>query len=163
MKAKRLYDFCANSAKKFGGKPSDYHSVHSLIMDLCTTTSSLSGRAAVHCREFMAFVLSHLLGRSTLTNTEEVTVSVQEIGEEHLRFLYGFVPTKARWRNAKIYEEWFDGVDGCLRNYSRNPGIETPRNPAGGTARKNRRGSAVESRQVVYPGLNPKRFGVADL
>lgn len=129
MKAKRLYDFCANSAKKFGGKPSDYHDVHLAIMDLCTPTSSLSGRAMVHCREFMEFQLNAIIGTSTVAISEETVVFVQTIGEEHLRFIYGFVPTRKRWKNAKIYENWFDGIDDCLRSYSRNREVEAPENP----------------------------------
>lgn len=145
MNEKRLFDFCANSAKKFGGNPSDYSSVHRAIMDLCTPKSTLSGRIMVHCREFMTYGLNHLLERSTLPNADGATVSVQEIGEEHLRFIYGFVPTKKRWRNARTYENWFDGVDDCLRNYSRNREVESPENP------------------VVRISLPPSRPGQIDL
>lgn len=112
--------FCQNSVKVFGGVAPDYIIIHDIIMGLCTPTSPLEGRATVHCREFMTYGLCHMLEYSQISNSNGTSVSVEEIGIEHLRCLYGLVPTKARWRDQRNHNKWINGVDGCLSDYRKD-------------------------------------------
>lgn len=101
MKTRTLQEFCENSAEKFGGNPDDYCETHDLIMGLCTVDSSLGVQKKIHTKEFMTYILCHILEASVLTKSDGGIVSVQQVGEEHLRYIYSFVPTKARWNAGK--------------------------------------------------------------
>lgn len=156
---------CVNSAKKFGGIPYDYQDVHDFIIGLCTPTSPLMVRIRIHSKWFMTFGLSHLLGTSSVRNSDGVFVDVQRIGEEHLHYLYGFTPTGRDWEKKSKCKSWINGVGGCLANYRQSPDVEVLQHPVPKEweATLSKKGKGTKKKSTVQTSPLQKKWGQIDL
>jgi len=101
------YQHAKNSAKKHGGRPEDYQSLHDFFDSSKAAVPDVRHRAILHSA-FGIFLLERVFG-TTITNSDGKKVSVRDIGEEHVIEDLGFIPTMERWLKNMPIEEWMGG------------------------------------------------------
>jgi len=85
------YIHAKNSAKKYGGKPEDYLHLHNWFDETKAHVPDMRHRAIRH-NSFGIWDLEQRFG-ATLVNSEGKTVSVRDIGEDHVLEDLGTIPT----------------------------------------------------------------------
>lgn len=97
------------SAKKYGGKPSDYQEIHNFFDSTKIAVPDFRHRAFLH-NAFGIFLLEKVFG-NTITNSEGKEVSVRDLGEDHVIQDLGFIPTLEQCFNSltKPNEVWLSG------------------------------------------------------
>jgi|SRR5271157_4357595 len=95
------------SAKKFGGKPEDYIAVHNLMDSSKGTIADSRHRALTHNAWFVGTILELIFG-VTLTNSDGKTISVRDIGEQHVLEDYRmrFIPSAQDFLQEMEVKEW---------------------------------------------------------
>lgn len=95
------------SAKKFGGKPEDYIEVHNLMDSSKGTIADSRHRTLTHNAWFIGTILERIFG-VTLTNSDGKTVSVRDIGEQHVLEDYRmrFIPSAQDFLQEMEVKEW---------------------------------------------------------
>lgn len=96
-----------NSVKKWGGVPDDYIELHNWFDQTKAALPDIRHRAILHS-SFGIFLLERQFG-VTITNSAGKTVSVRDIGEDHVMEDLGFIPTLERWVQHLPIEEWMLG------------------------------------------------------
>ena len=84
-----------NSAKKFGGKPEDYQTIHCKLDESKSAYPQMSHRIVLHSlfgREFC----QKLFGK-TIQNADGRTISVAEVVDQHILEDLGFLPSLEDW------------------------------------------------------------------
>lgn len=83
-----------SSARRFGGIPDDYLSIHNFLDSSKSTVADSRHRALTHTSWFVGFVLEKVFG-TTIKNSQDKIVSVRDVGEQHILEDYGgrFIPT----------------------------------------------------------------------
>lgn len=96
-----------SSAKKFGGKPYDYIEIHNLMDSSKATIADSRHRALTHNAWFIGFILERIFG-TTLTNSDGRTISVRDIGEQHVLEDFGnrFIPSAQDYLAEIEFHEW---------------------------------------------------------
>lgn len=102
------YVHAKNSARKWGGKPEDYQRFHDWFDQTKAALPDMRHRAVLHSA-FGIFLLEKQFG-PTFTNSEGRTISVRDIGEDHVMEDLGFIPTLERWLEHLPLEEWMLGT-----------------------------------------------------
>ena len=102
-----------SSAKKFGGKPSDYEKIHEFMDSSKGAVADHRHRALTHNTWFIMFVLPRVFGE-TIQNSKGKTVSVRDIGEQHVLEDYRgkFIPSAQDFICLMKYEDWMDNGNG---------------------------------------------------
>lgn len=115
------YIHAQSSAKRYGGKPEDYLAIHEWFDQTKAFLPDQRHRALLHS-SFGIFLCAQCFG-NTMTNSAGKTVSVRDIGEQHVLEDFGgkFIPTpqdylqeieyKAWMQNGKDYPPSFQKVD----------------------------------------------------
>lgn len=80
-----------NSARKHGGKPEDYLKIHDWFDQTKAHVADMRHRAVLH-NSFGIYLLEQCFG-TNLVNSDGKTVSVRDIGEEHVLEDLGCIPT----------------------------------------------------------------------
>jgi hypothetical protein len=96
-----------SSAKKYGGKPEDYIEIHNLLDSSKGTIADSRHRALTHNAWFVGTILEKIFG-VTLTNSDGMTVSVRDIGEQHVLEDYRmrFIPSAQDYLQEMEVKEW---------------------------------------------------------
>lgn len=93
-----------STAKKWGGKPSDYTAIHNWFDDTKRSFADFRHRALRHHAEGI-FECERVFG-VTITNSDGRQVPVRIIGEQHVKEDLGRIPNVADWlRNLRV-ETW---------------------------------------------------------
>ena len=96
-----------NSARRYGGIPDDYLPIHDFFDSSKATIADMRHRALLHSA-FGIFVVERVFG-TNITNADSATVSVRDIGEDHVTEDIGFIPSVDKWlKNMKI-QPWMLG------------------------------------------------------
>jgi hypothetical protein len=95
------------SAKKFGGKPEDYIKIHNLMDSSKGTIADSRHRALTHNAWFVGTILEQIFG-VTFQNSDGMTVSVRDIGEQHVLEDYRmrFIPSAQDYLQEMEVKEW---------------------------------------------------------
>lgn len=117
-----------SSAKKFGGQPSDYLSIHQLMDSSKSAHASNRHRVVFHS-SFGIFILERVFGL-TIVNSDGREVHVRDIGEQHcLEDFGGFIPDLSDYLQHMELAPWMSGA--ALRN----PDLAPDGKPVRGTRR----------------------------
>jgi hypothetical protein len=96
-----------NSAKKFGGKPEDYLSIHHWFDESKAFFPDFRHRALRHHAEGI-FLCERVFGIA-ITNSAGDTVPVRYIGEQHVKEDLGRIPTVQDWLVQIQPQRWMYG------------------------------------------------------
>lgn len=96
-----------SSVRRYGGKPEDYIEIHNLMDSSKGTVADSRHRALTHTSWFLSTILERIFG-VTLTNSDGRTVSVRDIGEQHVLEDFGmrFIPTVQDFFEGMEFKEW---------------------------------------------------------
>jgi hypothetical protein len=96
-----------SSARKYGGKPEDYIEIHNLLDSSKGTIADSRHRALTHTSWFLSVILERIFG-VVITNSAGRTVSVRDIGEQHVLEDFGnrFIPSAQDYLQGIEAEEW---------------------------------------------------------
>lgn len=96
-----------SSAKRFGGKPEDYIEIHNLFDSSKATIADSRHRALTHNSWFIGTILEKIFG-ITITNSDGKTISVRDIGEQHVLedFQNRFIPSAQDYLQQIEIQEW---------------------------------------------------------
>ena len=95
------------SAKKYGGKPEDYLKIHDWFDSTKAALPDVRHRMILH-NSFGCFLAEQLFGH-LLTNSDNKTVSVRDIAEDHVIEDIGFIPTIERCLAGLPVQPWMSG------------------------------------------------------
>lgn len=106
------YLHALSSAKKFGGVPEDYLDIHQLMDSSKGAIADNRHRALTHTSWFLSTILERIFG-ITIVNSDGKTVSVRDIGEQHILEDYGgkFIPTAQDFLQEIPYKAWMHNQD----------------------------------------------------
>jgi len=98
-----------SSAKKFGGIPEDYIEIHNLMDSSKGAIPDNRHRALTHTSWFLSTILEKVFG-VTIKNSDGKTVSVRDIGEQHILEDYGgkFIPTAQDFLQEIRHSDWMN-------------------------------------------------------
>jgi hypothetical protein len=103
------YHHALSSAKKYGGEPQDYLSLHQFLDASKQHMADFRHRALRHHSEGI-FLLETFFG-ATIMNSADRVVPVRFIGEQHVLEDLGRIPTVADWLGRIQPESWMLGKD----------------------------------------------------
>lgn len=101
------YYHAVNSAKKFGGKPEDYVSIHNWFDQTKAAFPSMQHRAILH-NAFGCQLASQVFGE-TITNNDGTKVPVRLIAEQHILEDLGFIPSIQDYLHDLPIKDWMVG------------------------------------------------------
>jgi hypothetical protein len=96
-----------SSAKRFGGKPEDYLSIHNWFDESKAFLADFRHRALRHHAE--GIFLSEKIFGVSITNSDGKEIPVRYIGEQHVREDLGRIPTVQDWLTQIEPERWMYG------------------------------------------------------
>lgn len=101
------YIHALSSAKRFGGKPEDYLEIHNLMDSSKAVIADSRHRALTHTSWFVGFILEKIFG-TTIQNSDGKTVSVRDVGEQHILEDFGhrFIPSAQDFLEGMEMKEW---------------------------------------------------------
>lgn len=104
-----------SSAKLFGGKPADYIDIHRFMDSSKGVVADHRHRALTHNTWFIKTVLTRVFGYSIL-NSDNTEVSVEDIGEQHVREDYRgrFIPSAQDFLERMEYCDWMNNGNSGL-------------------------------------------------
>jgi hypothetical protein len=116
-----------NSAKKFGGKPEDYMSIHNLMDSSKDTIGDNRHRTLTHNSWFIGAdgPLEKIFG-VVIINSDGREVSVRDIGEQHILEDFGlkFIPTAQDYLEEMEIKNWMNngkgGVPSSFKKIEKN-------------------------------------------
>ena len=96
-----------SSSRRFGGKPEDYIEIHNLMDSSKGVIADSRHRALTHTSWFLSVILERIFG-VTIKNSNGRTVSVRDIGEQHVLEDFGnrFIPSAQDYLQGMSFEEW---------------------------------------------------------
>jgi len=97
-----------NSARKHGGKPSDYQDIHDFIDSTKVAIPDVRHRAVLH-NAFGCFLVERVFG-TTRVNSDGREYSPRDIAEEHIIEDLGFIPTLEKCLDKLPLATWFGGA-----------------------------------------------------
>lgn len=98
-----------NSAKKWGGTPTDYLKIHDWF-DYTKSHFADNRHRALRHHTLGIFEAERVFG-ATIINSDKKVVSVRDIGEQHVLEDLGFIPTVADYLNHLLYQDWMGSTD----------------------------------------------------
>lgn len=116
-----------SSAKKFGGKMEDYLEIHVLMDSSKSAICDNRHRALTHNAWFIGHVLEKIFGYS-ITNSDGKTVSVRDIGEQHVAEDYGgFIPSAQDFLQEVEWKPWMQNGRGVPPSHAKITKVATPK------------------------------------
>jgi hypothetical protein len=97
-----------NSARKHGGKPEDYQTIHDFIDSSKAHVPDVRHRALLHS-SFGCYLVEKVFG-TLLTNSDGKQVSTRDIAEEHIQEDLGFIPTVQDYLQHMTLAPWMSGT-----------------------------------------------------
>lgn len=109
-----------SSAKRFGGKPEDYIEIHNLMDSSKAAMCDNRHRALTHNSWFIGTILERIFG-VTLTNSVGRTISVRDIGEQHVAedFRGRYIPTAQDFLAEMEMKEWMNNGRGVPPSFQK--------------------------------------------
>lgn len=95
------------SAKKYGGTPEDYLPIHDFMDSTKAALADIRHRAILHSA-FGCFIVEKVFGH-TLTNSDNKTVHVRDVAEDHVKEDLGTIPSIEKWLSKLPIEPWMAG------------------------------------------------------
>jgi hypothetical protein len=102
-----------NSAKRFGGKPQDYLSIHNWFDESKAFFPDFRHRALRHHSEGV-FLAERIFGIA-VTNSEGIEVPVRYIAEQHTKEDLGRIPTAQDWLLEIRPQPWMYGMRAVIQ------------------------------------------------
>jgi hypothetical protein len=98
-----------SSAKKYGGVPEDYFEIHNLMDSSKGAMPDNRHRALTHNSWFLSTILERIFGVN-ITNSDGKSVSVRDIGEQHILEDFGhrYIPTASDYLEEMEYRSWMN-------------------------------------------------------
>ena len=96
-----------SSARKFGGQPQDYLSIHNWFDESKSYFADFRHRALRHHAEGI-FLAERLFGIA-LTNCEGISIPLRYLGEQHVKEDLGRIPTAQDWLCQIQPQRWMYG------------------------------------------------------
>lgn len=96
-----------SSSRKYGGKPEDYIEIHNFMDSSKAVIADNRHRALTHNSWFLSTVLERVFG-VTLINSAGRTVSVRDIGEQHVYEDLGCIPSAQDFLAEMEYKSWME-------------------------------------------------------
>ena len=96
-----------SSAKKFGGKPGDYLTIHNWFDESKSSLGDFRHRALRHHTEGI-FLAEKIFGVA-IKNSAGKQVPVRYVGEQHVKEDLGRIPTAADWLTQITPQRWMYG------------------------------------------------------
>jgi hypothetical protein len=114
------YIHAASSVKKWGGCTDDYLPIHNLMDSSKATIADYRHRSLTHNSWFIGFVLEKVFG-TTITNSSGRTVSVRDVGEQHVLEDFGgrFIPSAQDYLVQIEPQEWMEKGKGCPPSFAK--------------------------------------------
>lgn len=97
------------SAKKYGGIPEEYMDIHNFIDSSKAAYPSVKHRAILHSA-FGIYLVEQVFG-DHFVNSDEKTVIVRDIAEEHIIQDLGFIPTVQDYLENMTLQPWMSGSE----------------------------------------------------
>lgn len=99
------------SARRFGGVPDDYLAIHDLMDSSKGAMPDNRHRALTHTSWFLSVILERIFGHA-ITNSDGRSVSVREIGEQHILedFRGRFIPTAQDFLERMEFADWMNNA-----------------------------------------------------
>ena len=97
-----------NSARKFGGKHTDYLFIHDLIDDPKAHHASMKFRIIFHS-SYGIFLVEKILGHEFI-NSDDRVVSVRAVAEQHVLEDLGFIPSLDDYLREMLEQPWMAGM-----------------------------------------------------
>lgn len=97
-----------SSARKFGGIPEDYIDIHNFMDASKGVIADNRHRALTHNSWFLSVVLERVFG-VTFINSDGKTISVRDIGEQHVFEDLGCIPSGQDYLAELEYKSWMEG------------------------------------------------------
>ncbi len=116
------YDHALSSAKRFGGSPENYLSIHEWFDDTKAHFPDNRHRAIKHHSQGI-FEAEKVFG-ILITNSEGKQISVRDVGEQHVIEDLGFIPTLGDYLYNMEIQEWMyqrTGLPNTRHNYGLIP------------------------------------------
>jgi hypothetical protein len=111
-----------SSAKQYGGVPEDYIAIHNLMDSSKGAIADARHRALTHNSWFIApdGPLEQIFG-VVITNTDGKSVSVRDIGEQHILedFGHNFIPSAQDYLQEIEMQEWMIRGQGTPPSYAK--------------------------------------------
>ena len=95
------------SAKKFGGKDSDYQMIHDFIDSSKAHVADVRHRALLHS-SFGCYLVEQVFGL-TIANSDGQLVSTRDIAEQHILEDLGRIPSVSDYFKSFQVQQWFGG------------------------------------------------------
>ncbi len=95
-------------AKKYGGKPEDYHDIDTFIDSSKSAVPDVRHRAILHSA-FGCFIVESVFG-VTRVNSEGKTYSPRDVAEDHILQDLGFIPSMESYLKHMTIEPWMSGT-----------------------------------------------------
>jgi len=104
------YIHSVSSAKKFGGIPEEYQKYHDWFDQTKSLIADNRHRALLHT-SFGIFLFEQVFG-TTFVNSSGRTVSLRDIGEQHVLEDHGgkFIPSAQDYLQEIEYKDWMAGT-----------------------------------------------------
>jgi hypothetical protein len=101
------YIHALSSARKWGGVPEDYLTIHDLLDSSKGQIADSRHRALTHNAWFLSVILEKVFGHN-ITNSDNRKVSVRDIGEQHVLEDYGgrYIPSAQDFLQEIELQEW---------------------------------------------------------
>lgn len=96
-----------SSARKFGGKPEDYLTIHNWFDESKGFLADIRHRAMRHHAE--GILMAEKIFGQSFVNSDGKTVFVRYIGQQHVQEDLGFVPTVSDWLSQIKVQPWMRG------------------------------------------------------
>lgn len=116
------------SARRWGGKPEDYITIHDFIDSTKIAMPDMRHRAILH-NAFGCFLVERIFGH-VLVNSDGKEVSTRDVAEEHVKEDLGFIPSLEDFLDELPQSEWHGGIHRLAKD---------KRPPLPGELRANRR------------------------
>jgi len=93
--------------KKYKGVVDDYLPIHNFIDSSKANVPDIRHRAMLHS-SWGIYIVEQVFG-NYIVNSDDKTVSVRDIAEDHVLQDLGFIPTMEKWLNHMTIEKWMSG------------------------------------------------------
>lgn len=97
-----------NSAKKFGGKPEDYHDIHQLMDSSKASFSDARHRSITHNIWFCVMIIPRIFGEERI-NSDNKSYSPKDVAEMHCLEDMGMIPTVQDFLENMKLTDWMKG------------------------------------------------------
>ena len=94
-----------SSARKFGGEPADYLSIHEWFDQTKMCWADTRHRAILHS-SFGVFLCEQMFGVTITRDSDGKQVPTRLIGEQHIMEDLGRIPTIQDWLDGLPYKTW---------------------------------------------------------